>query len=34
VTAIPKIAATQYPFIAWYLVWKEKGEWREQKILA
>jgi hypothetical protein len=29
-----KVAAAQYPFIAWYLVWKEKGEWLEQKILA
>jgi hypothetical protein len=28
-----KMAATKYPSIKWFLVWKEKGTWMEQEVL-
>jgi len=28
-----KVAASQYPWIKWVLVWKEDGQWQEQVIL-
>jgi hypothetical protein len=28
-----KVAAAQYPEIAWHLCWKEHGEWKEQRVL-
>jgi hypothetical protein len=28
-----KVAAGQYKEIHWYLVWKESGEWKQQRIL-
>jgi hypothetical protein len=28
-----KMAAHQYPWIKWILVWKENGQWQEQTIL-
>lgn len=27
-----KVAATTYPEISWFLVWKENGVWREQEV--
>lgn len=29
-----KVAAGLFKQISWYLVWKENGQWQEQKILA
>lgn len=28
-----KMAAHQYPWIKWILVWKENGEWQEQTVI-
>jgi hypothetical protein len=28
-----KVAASLYPEVRWFLVWKEKGEWKQQEVL-
>lgn len=29
-----KVAAHEWPWIAWWLVWKEDGKWQRQQIIA